>query len=59
MNLSMDLLGNPLTTRPIEMGWDITIDPYPTWWSGNIYNPDRQFGHISISTRTRTRSHGP
>jgi len=29
MNLQMDLLDNPLKTHPIQMGWEIAIEPYP------------------------------
>jgi len=30
MNLLMDQLGDPLTTRPIQTGWGITIEPDPS-----------------------------
>jgi len=44
----MDLLDNPLTTRPIQTGWEITMEPYPSWQFGFIEDPDRQFGNGSV-----------
>jgi len=38
------------------MGWEFTIEPYPSGWVGFIDNPDRQFGNGSVWTRTWTRS---
>jgi len=55
----MDLLGNPLTTRPSQMGWEITFDLYSSWPFGFIDNLDRQFGIGSVWTWTRTWSDGP
>jgi len=55
----MDPLGDPLTTRPIQTGGKFTIEPYPIWQWGFIYNLDRQFGNSLGWTRTRTRSDGP
>jgi len=40
MNVYMDLLGNLLTTRPIQSGWEFTIEPYPSWLSSFIDNQD-------------------
>jgi len=51
----MDLPGDQLTTRPIQMGWEFTINPYPSWRFGYIDNPDRQFGKGSVWTRTQTQ----
>jgi len=55
----MDPLCNPLTTRPIQTGWEFTMEPYPSGQFGLIDDPDRQFGNGSVWTRTRTRSDGP
>jgi len=55
----MDRLGDLLTTRPIQMGWEFTMEPFPSGQFGYIDNLDRQFGNGSVSTRTRTQSHGP
>jgi len=59
INLQMDPLCDPLTTRPIQTGWEICIEPYPNWRCGCVDNPDRQFGTGSVVTRTQTRSDGP
>jgi hypothetical protein len=55
----MDPLGDPLTTRPIQTGWEFTMEPYPSGQFGFIDYPDRQFGNGSVWTRIRTRSDGP
>jgi len=55
----MDPLGDPLTTRPIQTGWEYTFELYSSWRFGFIDNPDRQFGNGSVWTHTRTRSDGP
>jgi len=59
MDLWMDPLGDPLTTRPIETGWEFTIELYPSWLFRFIDNPDSHFGKGSLSTRTQTRSDSP
>jgi hypothetical protein len=59
MNLWMDPLGDPLTTRPILTGWELTMEPYPSGQFGFIDDPDRQIGNGSVWTWTRTRSDGP
>jgi hypothetical protein len=59
MNLLMDPLGDPLTTRPIQTGWEFTMEPYPSGQFGFIDNLDRQFANGSVWTQTRTRSDGP
>jgi len=46
----MDTLGDPLTTCLIRMGCQLTKEPYPSWWFRFIDEPDRQFGHCSVST---------
>jgi len=55
----MDPLGDPLTTRPIQTGCEITIELYPSGWFWFIDDPDRQFGNGSVSAWTRTQSDGP
>ena len=35
------------------------MEPYPSGQFGFIDDPDRQFGHVSVRTRTWTRSDGP
>jgi hypothetical protein len=54
----MDPLGNPLRTCPIQMGWEFTMEPYPSGQFQLSDNPDRQFGQGSVWNRTLTRSHG-
>jgi len=54
----MDPLGDPLTTRQIQMGWGFTIEPYPGWRFGCIDNPDLEFVNGSVPTRTRSCSDG-
>jgi len=53
----MEPLGDPLTTRPIQTGWEFTREPYPSGQFGFIDNPDCQFGNGSVWTWTR--SDGP
>jgi len=55
----MDQKGNPLTTCPIQMGWEFTLKLYPRWRFRYIGDPDNQFGNGSVWTQTRTRSDGP
>jgi len=55
----MDQLGDPLTTCPVQTGWEFIIDPYRSWRYRFIDNQDSQFGNGSGWTRTRTRSDGP
>jgi len=55
----MDPLCDPLTTRPIQTGWEFTMELYPSGQFGFIDDPDRQFGNGSVWTRTRTWSDGP
>ena len=55
----MDPLCDPLTTRPIQTGWEFTMELYPSGQFGFIDDPDRQFGNGSVWTRTPTRSDGP
>jgi len=59
VNLQMDPLDNPLTTPPIQTGWEISIELYPNWLFRCIDEPDRRFSMCLVPTRSRTRSHGP
>jgi len=59
MNLWMDPLGDPLTTRLSQTIWVIPIEPYPCWRYRFIDNLDCQFGNGPVLTLTRTRSDGP
>jgi len=56
MNLQTDPLDNQLTTRPIQMGGEIGIEPYPNWQCGCIDVPDNHFGDDPVHTQTRTPS---
>jgi len=55
----MDLLGDPLTTRPFQTGWELTMELYPSGQCGFIDDPDCRFGNGSVWTRTWTRSDAP
>ena len=55
----MDLLGDQLTTRPIQTGWKFSMEAYPSGRCRFIDDPDRHFGNSSVWTRTQTRSDGP
>jgi hypothetical protein len=59
MNWQMDPLEDPLKTRPIQIGSVMSIEPYPHGQLKFIDNPDRQFAHSSVPTRTRTPSDSP
>jgi len=59
INLQLDPLCDLLTSSPIQMGWEICIEPDPNRRFGCVDNPDRQFGNGSVLTRTRTRSDVP
>jgi hypothetical protein len=55
----MDPMGDWLTTRPIQTGWEFTMEPYPSGVFGFIDVPDHQVGNGLVCTRTRTRSDCP
>ena len=55
----MDPLYNPLRTRPIHTGREMSMEPYPNQQFGFIDNADHQSGTCSVPTRTRTRPDGP
>jgi len=55
----MDLVGDPLTTHPIQTGGEFSMEPYPSGQFGFIDDPDRRFGNSLVCTRTRTASDGP
>jgi len=59
MNLQMDPLYNPLGTRPIQTGREMSMEPYPNQQFGFIDDPDGQSGSGSVPTRNRTWSDGP
>ena len=59
MKIQMDPLDNPLTTRPIQITCEMSIELYPNWPFWCIEDPDRQFGKGLVPTRMRTRSAGP
>jgi len=50
----MDLLGDPLATRPILKRWEVTIELYQSWRFTYMDDPDRQFGNGSVWTQTHT-----
>ena len=55
----MDLLGDPLTTSPIQTGWELTFELYPSWQFGFIDILDRQFANGLVWTRTGSESPEP
>jgi hypothetical protein len=56
MNVQMDPLDDPLSTHPIQTGWEFTMEPYLSGQFGLIDDSDCQFGNCSVWTRTQTRS---
>jgi hypothetical protein len=44
----MDPLSDPLTTLPLQTGWEFTMEPYPSGQFGFIDDPDGQFGNGSV-----------
>jgi len=56
MNVQTDPLDNPLTTRSIWIGWELSIKQYLKSHFGLIDNLDRVFGDGSVLTLTWTRS---
>jgi len=59
MNLEMDPLCDPLTTRPIQTGLEFTMELYTSRQFGFIDDQNRQFGNGSVWTQNQTRSDGP
>jgi len=57
--LQMNLLDNPLSTRPIQTDRVFSVEPYPNGRFGCIDNPVRQFGAGSVPSQTWTRNDGP
>jgi len=55
----MDPLGDQLTTRPIQKGWEISIVPRLNLQFRFINNPARQSVKGSVLTPNRTRSDSP
>jgi len=56
MDVWIDPLGDPLTTRPIQTCMEFTMGPYPTGQFRMTDDLDRQFGNGSVSTPTQTQS---
>jgi hypothetical protein len=52
----MDLLGDPLTTHPIQTGWKITIEVNERFQFGFINNLYHHFRNRSVWTWIRTWS---
>ena len=59
MNLQMDPLYNPLRTRPIQTGREMSMELYPNSQFGFIDNPNRQSGSGLVPILAWTRSDGP
>jgi len=59
ITLQTDPLDDPLTTRPIVMCWEMSIEQYPNQQFGFIEDLDRRYGDRSVPTLTRTQSGGP
>jgi len=55
----MDPLGDPLTTCPIQMGQEVSLEPYPKRRFGFIDELDSHSGNGLVWTWTWTRSDGP
>jgi len=56
MNLQTDPVDNLLTTHPIETGWEVSNQLYPSGQFRCIDDPDRQFGDSSVLIQTWTQS---
>jgi hypothetical protein len=59
INLQMDPLGDPLTARQIQTGWEICIKPCKSWWFQCLHNPDRQSVNTLVPTWTNTSHYRP
>jgi len=55
----MDPLYILLRTRPIQMGGEMSMEPYLNRQFGLIDNPDCEAGTGSVPTLTRTQRDGP
>jgi len=55
----MNLLCDPLVTRPFMTGWEISIKPCPNWRFGCIDNLDLRLSNYLILTPTQTWSDLP
>jgi hypothetical protein len=51
----MDPLGDLLTTRLIQTGWEFTMELYLSGQCGFTDDPDRQFGNGCVWTKAQTR----
>jgi hypothetical protein len=59
MNQWMDPLGDHLTIRTNETGWEFAMEPYPSGQFGLIDDPEHQFGNSVVWTWTPTQRDGP
>jgi len=59
MNLQMAPQYNPLRSRPIQTGREMSMEPYPNRKFWFIDNPDHHSACGSVLTCNRTRSAGP
>lgn len=58
MNLQINSLGDPLTTHPIQRGWEMFIQLYPNSPFGCLDSLDREVDNRSVPIHTRTYNHG-
>jgi len=49
-------LGELLTTSPIQMDWEMSIEPYWNWSFRSFDNSDYKLANSSLLTRTRTKT---
>jgi len=54
MNQWKDLQSDPRTIRPMQAGWEFTIQPNLSLELRFINNLDSQFASSSVGTRTQT-----
>jgi hypothetical protein len=54
MNVQMYRLDHQLTTRPIQTGRELSIEPRLYLLFGYMEDPDCIFGNSSVPTRTQT-----
>jgi len=59
MNQQMDLLDNLLTTHPIQISWESSIQPYLKRQFWCVDDPDHPFLNGSVLTWTPTSSDDP
>jgi glycosidase len=59
MHVQMDPRDNRLATRPIHMGWELSVAQSRNWEFGFLDDPDRLFGYSLVPTLNRTQRGGP